>query len=95
MYVITHFVIGATIGLVLVDPVLAFLGGCVSHALADMTPHHDPQGLIPGLLSVVPVLGIDSLLGSWGYGLAVLAGGIGGVIPDAEHVLTYLHRGDS
>lgn len=73
---------------------MAFLGGCASHALADMVPHHDYQETKWGVLDVAAAVAIGFLLVSLGYGVSVLAGGIGGMSPDIEVVWAHFHPED-
>jgi hypothetical protein len=43
MTISTHMAIGATIGLVLQNPLLAFIAGFTSHFIVDIIPHGDSK----------------------------------------------------
>jgi hypothetical protein len=82
----THALVGAAIGAVLRRPALAFVAGIVSHGVLDCVPHKDyapAVGLAPDLLGLLTVLSVAAVARR----PDILAGAIGGLAPDAEHLI--------
>lgn len=79
-----HAIIGAAVGSFFNKKSSAFLGGLVSHLVADALPHKDSKPaievsiLLASLVAIAKWRGIDS---------PEFWGALGGVIPDAEHGL--------
>lgn len=85
MYYSTHLVAGATVGYLSGDPVIGFLAGTASHMILDVIPHHDFRQVKHCLMETA--LGSIAFLMYLIYGhpnTAIVAGAIGGTMPDVE-----------
>lgn len=93
MYVTTHALLGAAAAATLPGPGVGFLGGIISHAVADMVPHNDYQKGWHGILD----LGIAAALLSFVVGITgaphIMIGAVGGAIPDLEVAIWHLSGG--
>jgi hypothetical protein len=81
-----HALSGAAIGALLRRPGRAFVAGVISHGVLDCVPHRDYErstGLAPDILGLLAVLWFAVRSGR----PEVVAGAIGGLIPDIENVL--------
>jgi hypothetical protein len=81
----THALIGAALGRLAGRPGRAFAAGVASHFLLDRLPHRDYKGPLWLLLDgcgTLAVLAAALMSGTPG----VLAGAIGGIVPDVEHL---------
>ena len=88
MSVYTHAAIGAAVGAASGNPVLAFLLGAASHAIADTMSHFDFDNV---WLEVV--LGVIAGVFLWwlgGWQWAVFFGILGASLPDMEHLLYHV-----
>jgi hypothetical protein len=83
MMMATHALIGATLGRFIRNRPAAFLAGVLSHGIADVIPHKEFH-----LKTDAPVAALAFAFIAWKYGAdsPEMAGALGGVIPDAEHV---------
>ena len=88
MYLVTHLAVGAAIGAGLNNVPLSFIAGLVSHGILDMFPHHEyKKNLINmglDILSTAVLLIILFILDDksrW----TIVAGALGGILPDLEH----------
>ena len=82
---VTHALVGAVLGKFLDQPGVTFLTGATSHALLDYLPHNDSQHpliLFGNGCGVFAVLAAACITGHEG----MLAGALGGVLPDLEHI---------
>lgn len=81
-----HILGGAAVGTLAGSPEGAFVLGLASHALLDAVPHYD-YDLTTQILLIVGA----SALVKWQYDqtgdLRIVAGALGGLLPDIEHVL--------
>jgi hypothetical protein len=91
MLALTHLVAGAALGRLTDDRRHATLAGMVSHALFDGIGHDDVTVGMIGQAALVAA-GFAALALSWGPGSAVTAGGLAGVVPDAEIILMKLRE---
>src|SRR5690554_2604506 len=92
LYCLTHTVVGGMTAGRLSNPVAAFLGGAISHAILDAVPHHDYKETVWGIFDLLLALGI-LFLARWQPELfppAFIWGGLGGALPDLEWVLRHL-----
>ncbi len=67
------------------SPVAAALSGVVMHGMMDVAPHgeiNDRGWEVASVALAVPILAM-----AWGWRSPVVWGAIGGVLPDAEHLL--------
>lgn len=87
MMMTTHALFGAALGRLAGNRPAAFLLGVASHALGDVLPHNE----FP-LKTDAPIAAATLALLCLRYGLtsAELAGALGGIAPDTEHVPTFL-----
>jgi hypothetical protein len=78
-----HVAVGAAIGSIIGRPVSSFTVGIVSHAICDAVPHRDltPAEEVP---LIAAALGITAV--RYGIGSAAMAGAVGALLPDAEHL---------
>jgi len=84
----SHAAAGALMGALLVNPVWAFGGGLVSHAIMDVVPHYDlPRWEVDAVLTVALSAGFIALSGGEA---AVVWGVVGGVLPDLENLVMKL-----
>jgi len=97
MMVTAHVAVGAAVGAFTGDPVLAFLAGTASHFVMDAVPHLDAGTLMPmgkevyqtrdyiwAALDAILCLGFIWLLSTHAaHPSLVIAGGLGGLFPDA------------
>jgi len=87
----THALVGGLSGALAGRPAQAFAAGVVSHALLDVLPHRDddrPLHLIADGCGVLVVLALAAVAGNIG----MIAGVLGGVIPDLENVPDFLFK---
>lgn len=81
-----HALVGAALGALLRRPGVAFVGGVLSHSLLDCLPHKDYDrsvGLIPDILGLLTVLSLAARAGR----PEIVAGAIGGLLPDVENII--------
>lgn len=81
---VTHALVGAVLGQFLGRPGRAFLTGIAPHTVLDYLPHndsHDPFVLLGNGCGVFAILAAASFAGHDG----MLAGALGGILPDMEH----------
>ncbi len=97
MMVTAHVAVGAAVGSLTGDPVLAFLAGTASHFAMDAVPHFDPGSyMLPGkevygireyvwgTADLLACLGFIAVLAMHhAHPALIVAGGIGGLFPDA------------
>lgn len=93
MYVTTHALLGAAAAATLPGPGVGFLGGVMSHAVADMIPHNDYQKGWHGALDLVTAAAILSFLVGVTGAPHIMIGAVGGAIPDLEVAIWYLSGG--
>ena len=87
----THALVGGLSGALVGRPALAFVAGAVSHAVLDFLPHRDDDRLLHLIVDgcgVLVVLALAVVAGNIG----MVAGVIGGVIPDLENVPDILFK---
>lgn len=88
MSVYTHAAIGAAVGVACGNPLLAFLLGAGSHAIADTMSHFDFDNVwLEVVLAVIAGVFLW-WLGGWQW--AVFFGILGASLPDMEHLLYHL-----
>lgn len=80
-----HIAVGALTGCTLDGPVSAFVAGMATHALLDVAPHAEIDDTMWELWSTA--VGVVALAARFGWKSPIVWGAIGGVLPDAEHVL--------
>lgn len=97
MMVVAHVAVGAAVGSLTGDPVLAFIAGTASHFVMDAVPHFDPgtfmepgkehygiREYIWGSADLLACLGFIAVLAMHhAHPALIIAGGIGGLSPDA------------
>jgi hypothetical protein len=87
----THALVGGLTGAIVGRPVAAAIAGVVSHALLDMLPHRDEERLSHIIVDgggALAVLALALVAGNIG----MVAGVIGGVLPDVENVPEILFK---
>lgn len=83
-----HAALGAAIGRLVRNPVLAFVAGVVSHGVGDVIPHHDM-----GPAETPLVFGTLARIGQQhGLKSGQFWGALGGVCPDFEHIPAELRK---
>ncbi|MCP4231176.1 MAG: hypothetical protein GY771_13640 [bacterium] len=88
MSVFTHVAIGAAVGVASGNPVLAFLLGIASHAVADTMSHFDFENVwLETALAIVAGFFLW-WLGGWQW--AVFFGALGAALPDMEHLMYHI-----
>lgn len=87
----THFVVGAGLAYTLADNEWEALAlGLASHVLLDAIPHNDETVEIPVMSTLAAVLFTYRLMQQEGVDWGIVgAGGVGGLLPDAEHALKH------
>jgi hypothetical protein len=80
-----HIGVGALAGRECSGPITALIAGVASHALMDVAPHGEIND--QGFEVVSTAVGLGILAARFGPLSPILWGAIGGVLPDAEHVL--------
>lgn len=80
-----HIGVGALAGRECSGPLTAFIAGIASHALMDVAPHGEIND--QGFEIASTAVGLGVLAAKFGPTSPILWGAIGGVLPDAEHVL--------
>jgi hypothetical protein len=84
-----HAALGALIGRVVKNPVLAFGGGVCSHVIGDVVPHQDMgMGETPLVFATLGYMGYKH-----GWSSPQFWGALGAVCPDFEHI-TYELKDD-
>lgn len=94
MYCVTHTTVGGFTAGTAGHPILAFIGGMISHIVLDAVPHHDYKRLIFGVFDFSLTLGIIALF-FWRPQLfpgRFFWGALGGALPDVEIVVRCLFR---
>lgn len=93
MYVTTHALLGAACAATLPGPGVGFLGGLISHAVADMVPHNDYRKAWHGVLDLAIAAAALSFLAGVTGAPHLIIGAVGGAIPDLEVAIWYLSGG--
>jgi hypothetical protein len=94
MYVSTHLVTGAALGLLTGKLWSAFLIGAGSHIFLDMLPHSDYGDISSGIIDVICATLLLTYLYDGYRELPLIIGAIGGTLPDLEVAISFL-RGRS
>ena len=77
-----HAALGAALGKVVKNPILAFVAGVGSHVVGDLVPHHDMDiGETPLVFGTLAHIGRVH-----GWKSAQFWGALGAVCPDFEHI---------
>jgi hypothetical protein len=87
----THALVGGLTGAIVERPGLAAIAGVASHALLDILPHRDEKRLFHLILDGCGALAVLVLAATAGN-IGMVAGVIGGVIPDLENVPDVLFK---
>jgi hypothetical protein len=85
MIELAHAASGALVGRACDGPLDALIAGMAVHALGDVVPHgeiNDTQFEVKTAIASIALLALR-----YGPGSPVVWGAVGGVLPDAEHVL--------
>jgi len=92
VYCVTHATVGGLTAGTAGHPVIAFLGGVISHIVLDAVPHHDYKRLLWGVFDFILSLGIIFFF-YWQpqfFPGRFFWGALGGALPDVEVVFHYL-----
>lgn len=90
MYVSTHLVTGAALGLLTGKPWSAFLLGAGSHIFLDMLPHSDYRDISSGIIDVICAIVLLTYLYDSYRELSLIIGALGGTLPDLEVAMSFL-----
>jgi hypothetical protein len=106
MFLVVHGSVGALLGIAAPHPLAAFVLGVASHYVLDVVPHgddalfidHDPQTrtrklMLAGLIDAALLGAVGAVLmmsGALSLTWSILAGVVGGVLPDALQAVTIL-----
>jgi hypothetical protein len=87
----THALVGGLTGAIIGRPALAAIAGVASHALLDVLPHRDEDRLLHVIVDGCGALAVLVFAAAAGN-IGMVAGVIGGVIPDLENVPDVLFK---
>ncbi len=88
MTLTTHVLVGLLSGMAVSDRRLALAAGTLFHAALDFLPHRDLDGPLLMTLDGAAAFGLLACVAGFCGTGPVLSGGIGGVLPDLEHLPT-------